>query len=256
MTLPRLHVPALVATDATIDLPRDAAHHVLHVLRLRLGSALRVFDGAGHEFEARLVAIGRRSASVRLERPIAPRPEAALHMILAAAPLKGDLFDLLIQKATEMGVAALWPVVTTHTQALGRSPLAGSRPARWRKVAAAAAAQCGRATVPRVEDPAPLPAVLSRPFDGLRLLLDELSAGRSLPHLVAAPPAILLLVGPAGGWSREEVRFASVEHACLPVSLGPRVLRAETAALAAIVAVQVLWGDLQPEPPPAPRPSS
>jgi len=247
--VPRFHAPSLTTPDTLGELPAEAAHHALHVLRLRVGAALRVFDGAGNEFEARIEALDRRRVRVRVGGRVAARPESALHIVLAAAPLKGDLFDLVVQKATEMGVAAIWPVVNAHADATGKAALSGARLERWQKVAASAAAQSGRAVLPEVVPPAPFSAVLERPFEGLRLLFDEsCGADHPLPQLAHAPDAVQLLIGPAGGWAPEEVRIATQERGCLPVSLGPRVLRAETAALVAIAAVQVLWGDLRPSP--------
>jgi 16S rRNA (uracil1498-N3)-methyltransferase len=240
----------LAAPDAVGELPAEAAHHALHVLRLRAGAALRVFDGAGNEFEARIEALGRRRVRIRVGGRVAPRSEPALRIVLAAAPLKGDIFDLVVQKATEMGVSAIWPVVSAHTEAGGRTALSGARLERWQKVAASAAAQSGRAIVPEVVPPAPFPALFERPFEGLRLLFDEScsAAHHPLPQLAHAPAAVQLLIGPAGGWTPEEARIATQRRGCVPVSLGPRVLRAETAALVAIAAVQVLWGDLRPAP--------
>jgi 16S rRNA (uracil1498-N3)-methyltransferase len=249
MRLPRFHVLSLASGEGLIELPEDAAHHALHVLRLKPGSSLRIFDGAGHEAEAQIETIRRHQVLVRVGGRISPCPEAGLRIVLAAAPLRGDLFDLVIQKGTEMGVAAFWPVVTAHTEPGGRAAIAGTRLDRWRKIASSAAAQCGRAMVPAIEPPAPLAAVLDRPFDGLRLLFDESATGRSALPLTPSPPrSTLLLVGPAGGFAPEELREATERRGCLSVSLGPRVLRAETAALVAIAAVQVLWGDLQPAP--------
>jgi len=163
-------------------------------------------------------------------------------VVLAVSPLRGDRMELVVQKATELGVAEVHPVVTVRTDAAARPALKGSRQERWDKVASGAAEQCGRAVVPRLAPTRPLAEVLAAPFDGLKLLFLERAAPSPLSAL-ARPARVLLLVGPAGGWEDSEVAQATAAG-FVAAGLGPRILRAETAALAAVSAVQVLWGDL------------
>jgi len=151
--------------------------------------------------------------------------------------------ELAIQKSTELGVAAVRPVVTVRTDAAARPALHGTRQERWDKVASGAAAQSGRAFVPDVAPTAPLAELLKEPFAGRKVLLWEAPGQRPLRELGPIGSAVLLLVGPAGGWEPSEVEqilAAGFE----PAALGPRILRAETAAIAAVAAVQALWGDL------------
>lgn len=241
MSRPRFHVPE-AAPGARVALPDHAAHHAKDVLRLRSGDAVQVFDGSGAEFEGTIERLSRAGVEVHLGAAVAPRPESPVVTVLALPPLKGDRMELVIQKATELGVSAVWPVVTVRTDAAGRPALSGTRDERWHKVAAGAAEQCGRAHVPELAPTGTLPAVLERPFDGLRLMFVE-REGRPLSTIEAPPAAVLILVGPPGGWEPNEVERAEGAgfHA---VSLGPRILRTETAALAALSAVQVRWGDL------------
>jgi 16S rRNA (uracil1498-N3)-methyltransferase len=238
----RFHVPE-AAPGARLDLPDHSAHHARDVLRLRPGAELRVFDGAGNEYEAVLEEVSKKRVLARLAGAVPPRAEPGLRIVLALPPLKGDRMELVIQKATELGVAEVWPVVTARTDAAGRPALQGSRQDRWEKVASGAAEQCGRAVVPAIAPTATLDGLLARPFDGTRLVLVEDGAG-------APPPAwpgggsVMCLLGPAGGWEPAEVRrleTAGFVHA----RLGPRILRAETAAIAAVTAVQLLFGDLR-----------
>ena len=241
MTLPRFHVPE-AGPGARVSLPDHSAHHAREVLRLRAGAAVRIFDGAGAEFEAVLDSVTRRGVDARIGAAVAPRPESQLRLVLALSPLKGDRMELVIQKATELGVAEVWPVVTVRTDAAARPALDGSRQERWDKVASGAAEQSGRAVVPRVAPTATLAELLDRPFDGGRIVLVE-TAGAPLAALPAPTGAALLLVGPAGGWDpRETERLGRAGFAA--AGLGPRILRSETAALAAVIAAQVLWGDL------------
>jgi 16S rRNA (uracil1498-N3)-methyltransferase len=203
---------------------------------------VRLFDGAGTEFEAVLDSVGRQGVSARITGLAAARPESPLHVVLAVSPLRGDRMELVVQKATELGAAEIRPVITTRTDAAARPALKGSRQERWDKVASGAAEQCGRAVVPRVAPTTTLAVLLDEPFDGLKLLFLERSTPSSLTTL-DRPSRVLLLVGPAGGWEETEVERATAAG-FVTAGLGPRILRAETAALAAIGAAQVLWGDL------------
>ena len=180
---------------------------------------------------------------VRLAGPVAARSESPLRLVLALSPLKGDRMELVIQKATELGVAAVWPVVTIRTDAAARPALKGSRQERWDKVASGAAEQCGRAVVPEVAATTTLPRLLAEPFSGSKLALLEHAGHPPLPRQGPPPAAALLLVGPAGGFEDSETA-AILAAGFTPVGLGPRILRAETAAIAAVTALQVLWGDL------------
>ncbi len=243
VSAPRFHVPA-AAPGARILLDSHAARHAREVLRLRTGDTVRLFDGEGLELEGRLDEVSRHRVRVHIGGPVTPRPESPLRLVLAPAALRGDLTDLVVQKATELGVAEVWPVVTARTDAAARPALRGSRQQRWERVAAGAAEQCGRAVVPRIAATSTLDQLLRATFAGTKVLLLESGVEVGLQGLTSSPPeALLLLVGPAGGWEPSEVEMA--RHAgFLPFGLGPRVLRAETAAIAAVSIVQGLWGDL------------
>jgi 16S rRNA (uracil1498-N3)-methyltransferase len=244
MSLPRFHVPA-AAPGARVTLPEHTAHHAREVLRLRAGAKVRVFDGSGHEWDAVLDEASRRTVSARLLHAVAPRPESPLRLVLAMAALKGDRMELVVQKATELGVAEVWPVVSFRTDAAARPALAGSRSERWERVVSGAAEQCGRAVVPHVAPTVRLEELLQRPFGGTRVALLETPGHPALATLAldAASP-LLLLVGPAGGFEPAEAE-ALRAAGFAPASLGPRILRAETAAVAALAIAQAAWGDLR-----------
>jgi 16S rRNA (uracil1498-N3)-methyltransferase len=240
----RFHVTA-AAPGARVTLPEHSAHHAREVLRLHAGAAVRVFDGAGREWEAVLDEVSRRSVSARLLHAVTPRAESPLHLVLAMAALKGDRMELVIQKATELGVAEIWPVVTIRTDAAARPALKGARSERWERVASGAAEQCGRAVVPHVAPTTTLDGLLERPFDGGRVALLETTGHAALASLAVDPGSpLLLLVGPAGGFEPVEVRTLRAAGFS-PASLGPRILRAETAAVAAVAIAQAMWGDLR-----------
>ncbi len=242
VSLPRFHVPE-AAPGARVSLPEWSAHHAREVLRLRSGAAVRIFDGFGREFEAALDSVTRKGVDARLGREVASRPESPLHLVLAVSPLKGDLMELVIQKATELGVAEIWPVVTARTDAAARPALRGSRHERWDKVASGAAEQCGRAVVPAVAETMTFEECLARPLDGQRIVLLETEGPPLLASLTKHPRGALLLVGPAGGFEATEVARLTAGGFHL-ASLGPRILRSETAAVAAVALAQGLWGDL------------
>jgi 16S rRNA (uracil1498-N3)-methyltransferase len=241
VSLPRLYCPG-AACDARVALPPDAAHHARVVLRLRPGAPVRLFDGAGHEYAATLETLTPREARARVTAEVAPRPESPLPVTLALAALKGDRMEWALQKAVELGVADLRPLVTLRTDSAARPALQGARHERWTRVTVSAAEQCGRAVVPAVAPAVTLEALLAERFLGLRLLFCE-RAGQASPAALPRPERVLALVGPEGGWDDAEIEAARAAG-CIAVGLGPRVLRAETAVVAALTALQVLWGDL------------
>lgn len=238
LSLPRFHVSE-AAPGARVTFPEHSAHHAREVLRLRPGSAVRVFDGQGTEFEGMIERITREGVTASLTGPVPSRPESPLRVILAVSPLKGDRMETVIQKATELGVHEVWPVILARTDAVARPALQGSRTERWERVASGAAEQCGRAVVPRIAPTLTFTGFLATSFEGTRIVFREgaeaLPRGNRSSHLV--------LIGPAGGFEdaeRSRLRDSGFEER----SLGPRILRAETAAIAVITALQVLSGDL------------
>lgn len=241
MSRPRFHVPE-AAPGARVVLPEHTAHHAREVLRLKKGAAASVFDGRGAEFTATLDEVSRRRVSARVGQPVRTRPESPLRLVLAISPLRGDRMELVIQKATELGVSEIWPVVTARTDAAARPALKGTREKRWHRVVGGATEQCGRAIVPRVEPTTTLDRLLQRPFEGTKAVLLEKGDHPPLATL-RRPDSLLVFVGPAGGFEPAEVpRLLDAGFA--PVSLGPRILRSETAAITAVALAQALWGDL------------
>jgi 16S rRNA (uracil1498-N3)-methyltransferase len=248
MTLPRFHVPDLPAEGAALVLPPAVLHHARHVLRLGTGAALCLFDGRGREVEATVERAWRGSLTVRIGAVSRSAVEPRLAIVLAVAPLKGDLMALVVQKSTELGVAEIQPVLAARTEPKEAAAVSGAgRRERLRRIAVAAAEQCGRACVPDISPPVPLAQVLQRDVRGPRLMLCE-RGGAMPPAAGEAPPAeALLLVGPTGGWEDQE-RARARAAGFLEVTLGPRILRAETAALAALAAIQTHWGDFAGTP--------
>ena len=190
--------------------------------------------------------MSRRTVSARLGAAVAPRAESPLRLVLAVSPLKGDRMELVVQKATELGVAAIWPVVTFRTDAAARPALQGSRGERWERVASGAAEQCGRAVVPEVAPTTTLDGLVARAFDGAegRAPRDPRSrAARLARDRRLARRCSCSWARPAASSRPKPRRSCAAGFAA--ASLGPRILRAETAAVAAVAIAQASWGDLR-----------
>jgi 16S rRNA (uracil1498-N3)-methyltransferase len=244
MTRRRLFVPAERLGGARLTLERDEHQHLARVLRAREGDHLTLFDGAGGEVDAEIVRVGKRDTELALGARRAGAVTAApVAITLLVAPPRGERMDLVVQKTTELGVARLVPVVAERSVARPEP----ARRARWEKIAREAARQCGRADVPKVDAPLALAAAVAAPdLPASRFALWEAERGASLRARLAAspaPPAVALLVGPEGGLPPEEIATASAAG-FVPVSLGPRILRVETAALVAVALVQAAAGGL------------
>jgi 16S rRNA (uracil1498-N3)-methyltransferase len=219
------------------------ARQIASVLRLRVGDLVSVFDGAGREWTARLtVATPCHAHALLLEE----RPRAAgsrLRITLAQVVVRGSAMDLIVAKATELGVSRISPLEAEHS--VRREPAAG-REARWRRIVAEAAEQCGRRCIPELDPTRALGSFLSeRPADQSLWVCDFATDAVPLTRMCGmepAPPALAVLIGGEGGLSPDEVALATA-HGGRLVSLGPRLLRAETAALAALAVLQACLGD-------------
>lgn len=241
MMISRFFFPEPLPPAGEVRLPDGLAHHATRVLRLRDGDALVLFDGRGGEVEASLVARGR-SWFAALGVHTEPRRESPLELVLVQALVGAEKMDWIVQKAVELGAAAVVPVHTERSVAR----LVGERAARkhehWHQVAVSACEQSGRNRIPRIEPVAGLADYLAanrQVYDKL-LLAPQGEAG--LARLQRPRGPLHILVGPEGGWSERELAACDAA-ACRRIGLGPRVLRTETAGLAALSAAQVLWGD-------------
>lgn len=249
MRLTRVHVELALSSGAEVALPEGPAVHLSRVLRLNIGDACVLFNGDGRDYPARVVALGKRELRVAVGTPAAVERESPLRIVLLQGIARGEKMDLILQKATELGIAGIHPLVSQRSEVKLDPARAGKRLAHWRNVVIAACEQSGRARVPPVAEPVALATALaSLPAGGLRLILDPdgALAFSGLPTgsgTQAAPADVVLAVGPEGGWSprdREQLQAAGFDG----LRLGPRVLRTETAGLAAIAALQARFGDL------------
>ncbi len=245
---PRFLAPAL-REDGDFLLPAEEAIHATRVLRLGPGSEVLVFDGRGRQVRGRIERVERTQVTVRPIAPAQAAAEPAVRLTLAQAVLKSDAMDEVVRDATMMGVATLLPVVSAHSPISLETMTKRRSLDRWVRIAVASAKQCGRAVVPEVRAPVASVTRLVLDESSQRFLLVEPSvrvqALGHIRHLQAADPpdSAVLAIGPEGGWATEEVEW--FQHAgFVALTLGPRTLRADAAALASIAILQFAWGDL------------
>ena len=242
MRLTRSHVELPLRAGEEIALPEDVAAHLLRVLRLQVGDACVLFNGDGHDYDARISALGKRDARAQIVGVRHLDNESPLRITLLQGIARGEKMDWILQKATELGVARIVPANSERSEVKLDAQRADKRVAHWREVVVSACEQSGRARVPEVAAPLPL-AQAAAMRDGRGFLLAPL-ATQSLSALHDSTlHACTLAIGPEGGWSprdREQLIAAGYEG----LRLGPRVLRTETAGIAAIAALQAMAGDL------------
>jgi len=236
---PRFFAPVELVLGAEIRLPERASRHCT-VLRLRRGDAIVLFNGQGGEFSAELTRISSTDARARVLSKRALERESPLSITLAQCVSSGDRMDVTLQKSTELGVSRILPLASERSVVKLSGDRAEKRVSHWRNVVIAACEQCGRNRIPEVASIIDIFAFLEQAGGGRRLLLAP-DAGQDLKALVPSD-GVTLLVGPEGGLALHEERRAQ-GAGFIPVRFGPRVLRTETAPLAAIAAMQALWGD-------------
>ena len=242
MPVPRIHCDQRLGPGAQFALDADAAQHVAKALRLKAGDALVIFNGEGGEYDASIQRIDRDRVDVKLG---AFRDDAGRESALAVGLVQGlpeaDKMDWIIQKSVELGVAWIQPIICDRSVVRLAGERAARREAHWRRVAVAACEQSGRNRIPEVRPTLGFVSWIAVPAAGPRWMLSPQAA----PIAAHAPPAsaLELLVGPEGGLSERE-RELAVARGCESVGLGPRILRTETAPLAALAVLQFLGGDL------------
>ena len=242
MRLTRVFSDRPLGAHRELTLSASAAAHVGRVLRLGVGTELTVFDGSGGEYPATIVETRDTVLRVRLGDHRSVERESPLAITLAQGVARGERMDWVLQKATELGVAVVAPLVTERSVVKLDARQAAKRREHWRGVVIAACEQCGRNRLPEILPPAAYGEWLATARAGVRLLLDPTAA--SGLQAIGKAAAVTLLIGPEGGLSPAERKLA-VDAGFKPVRMGPRVLRTETAAIAAISALQALYGDLE-----------
>lgn len=221
------------------ELPEAQAHYIGRVLRMAVGDAVQLFDGSGSEYLGSLTEVGKKRVSVKLDEQFAGQPDSSLKVHLGQGLSRGERMDWAIQKATELGVDEITPLISERCEVRLKDERAEKRHAHWRQVAISACEQCGRSSVPVIHPPQLLADWLKANDAELKLVLHPV-AEPLLSH--AKPASLAFLIGPEGGLTDTEVEHAKANgfHAA---RLGPRVLRTETAPVVALAVAQQLWGD-------------
>lgn len=244
MRVNRAYIDAPLGPGLVVQLPEHSGGHLVRVLRLREGDECVLFNGDGHDYTARIRAIGKRSIEAEVVTSTRLHNESPLAITLLQGIARGEKMDLILQKATELGVNAIVPVQSERSEVKLDGARAEKRLAHWRGVVAAACEQCGRARIPQVSPPMSLTDAAA--MDGLpqsRHLLSPL-ADTGIDAVEPAMAALALAIGPEGGWSPRDLQSLA-DAGFSGLRLGPRILRTETAGLAAIAALQMRLGDLR-----------
>ena len=242
MTTARFYHSSGLAPHREIFLDEAAAHHAARVLRLKEEDAVVLFNGKGGEYPARITGMSKTEVTILTGEWQNIERESPLHIILAQAVSSTEKMDFTVQKAVELGAVAIQPLASQRSVVRLDAARAQKRVERWQKVAIAACEQCGRNRIPQIAEMVPLKKFIGKAEDGaLRLMLSP-RCGVSFKQLKYQGGGIILLVGAEGGFTAEEEQAAG-GAGFTPVTLGKRVLRTETAGLAALAAIQSLWGD-------------
>jgi len=242
MSLPRVFISFPLKVGQKIELNATAFRHVVQVLRLRLNSSLVVFNGTGNEYNVTLIEIQKNKAIVSVDELTICNKESPLSIHLGQGIARGEKMDFTIQKAVELGVNSITPLFTEYCNVKLADDRLAKRLNHWQSISVSATEQSGRCYVPKILPIQDLGSWCRTKPSGLRLVLDP-SVTSKLSEIAVDPDNVTILVGPEGGFSNQEINYAKQNH-FLPVNIGPRVLRTETAALVAISILQAKWGDL------------
>ncbi|MEN8204577.1 MAG: 16S rRNA (uracil(1498)-N(3))-methyltransferase [Pseudomonadota bacterium] len=242
MRISRLYTPQIFIQGGELAITGQTAHHVAHVLRLRSGASVHVFDGRGCEHRAFIKTIKRSEIILKIAEAITVRPEPSLDITLLQGITRNDRMDFILQKTVELGVKTIQPLWTQHSQKHLKGSRLDKRLKHWQGVIISACEQCGRATIPQLAAARNYSDWMSnQETSGLRLLLQP-DSETGLGTLKPPYEKIHVLIGPEGGLDADEQILAK-STGFLGICLGPRILRTETAAMAALAGIQTLWGD-------------
>jgi 16S rRNA (uracil1498-N3)-methyltransferase len=242
MRIPRIFTEQFLLSGELVELEESASHHLSKVLRMQAGRELILFNGTGGEFAATIHEVSKKYVTVLIAEHTADNRESPLGLELAIGISRGERFEWVLQKATELGVTRITPLITERTEVKTSGDRQEKIMDRWQQILVSACEQCQRNLLPQLSAPIQISDWLPRVNSDLRFVLHHrdsktLSAGQK-------PQSVTLLIGPEGGLSESEIEQALAEN-FNALTLGPRVLRTETAPVAAISLVQYLWGDFQ-----------
>ena len=242
MRIPRIYHPDQLIVDQDVSLAPDAVNHLANVLRLKAGHPIVLFNGDGNEYSAELLEVGKRQVSASVDSKLSISIESPLSIHLGQGISRGDRMELVMQKAVELGVTDITPLITERCGVKLNEQRWQKKLSQWQKIIISACEQCGRNTLPTLHPATPFNEWISQSTGQLRLTLHP-RAEKSIRHLEVPATGVRLLIGPEGGFTDSEI-YATEQGGFQTVQLGPRVLRTETAALASITALQAMYGDL------------
>jgi 16S rRNA (uracil1498-N3)-methyltransferase len=244
MRLLRFYHAVALAPDQLCVLTEKTSHHMATVLRLISGDRCHLFDGCGTEALCEIVSLTKKCVTVKVLQMINPKTQPTLHTHLAQALCKGDKMEWIIQKACELGVSEITPLITEFSDVRLDEKRLAKKTARWRDIAISACEQCGRAKLPVIHSPQPIKAFITDNTHPLKLLFTP-TATQPLRTLQTADRSFCLLIGPEGGLSGQEIKHAH-DQGFMAFSLGSRILRTETAAIASLSIVHALFDTIAP----------
>lgn len=243
MRISRFYCPQAMHEGLELCLKNEIANYIGRVLRLKPGNEVRLFNGEGIEFQATISSVERREVTVKIEQPIDVTTESQLRTHLGQVISRGERMDYAIQKATELGVSTITPLTSDFCEVKLAPDRQQKRQKHWQQVAISACEQCGRATIPIINEVSTVGAWMQKHKSELLLVLHP-GDGKNALETQDCPNSVSILIGPEGGLSDQEVANAS-ELGCVPVPLGTRILRTETAPVVALTLIQWLWGDFK-----------
>lgn len=241
MRVPRVFIDTPLPESGEVTLNDSTSHYLIKVLRMEAGRELTVFNGDGNEYDASITLADKRACAILVSGVRQVNRESPLRSHLAIGVSRGERMDWVLQKATELGASEITPLFSERTEVKLKGERLEKKTVHWQQVLVSACEQCQRNVLPRLNPATDLQTFLTQQRPGLKLVLHHRSERRLASH--TTPEAVTLLIGPEGGLSDEEITAAE-GRGYYPLSLGPRVLRTETAPLVALTALQLLWGDL------------
>ena len=242
MRVPRVFIDQKVVSGEAIFLSTDKTHHILHVLRLQAGDQIQLFNNSGFEFKAKIIEAKKKAIQVEVGESSECENESPLEIALYLAVSRGPHMDFSIQKAVELGVKVIIPIISEFSNVKLMGHRVDNKMAHWKKIIIGAAEQCGRNTLAELQSPVTFNESINLHNDSKRLILHP-NVGQTMSDININNNKLALMIGPEGGFNEAEFQKA-LDNNYIPVNLGPRILRTETAVVCSLSNAQQLWGDL------------
>lgn len=243
MSISRIYQPVSLSLQNKFRLDDKASHHIARVLRAKIGDELAIFNGEGDEYSAVITNIDKKGVDVEVTKFVERNVESPINICLAQGIARGEKMDFIVQKAVELGVTSIFPLMTERCNVRLDNTREEKRLSHWQSVIISACEQSGRNRIPDISAPQSLQAWLPTVHADMKFVLSPHVQNKLNANKLAAKSSIVLLIGPEGGLSDQEVKM-SEQHGFVPLNLGPRVMRTETAGIAAMAVLQNLFGDL------------